>query len=120
MSVRDTVQIGLDGTETLAAAVHLTARQRHALDTIARMQPVASDELGAELCAARGKHPADQRCQWDSKNGREVATALRRKGLVRFRRRSDGWTLTDYRPGDHLPSAEPREGFDDSGFPETY
>ncbi len=113
----DAVQLAIDGSEKRLNG--LTPRQQHALDTIERMQPIASDELGAELCAWRGKHPSDQRCQWCAKNGREVGAALRRKGFVRFRRRSDGWTLTGYRPGDHLPPVQ-RDGFDEDGFPEGY
>lgn len=100
-------QLHLDGSETRLDG--LTPRQRHALDTIARMQPIASDELGAELCAWRGKHPADRRCVWCASGGREVGAALRRKGLVRFRRRADGWTLAGYKIGEHLPSSQTNE-----------
>jgi len=118
--VADAVQLAIDGSEKLLNG--LTPRQQHALDTIAAMQPVASDELGAELCARKGKHPPDQRCHWCSKNGREVGAALRRKGLVRFRKRSNGWTLVGYRPADHLPPVQnaQREGFDEHGLPESF
>jgi hypothetical protein len=74
-------------------AIHLTARQRYALEVIADLQPVTSDELGAHLCSRRGKHTTDRRCEYDAVNGREVARALRRKGLVR-ERRGEGWYST--------------------------
>lgn len=75
----------------------LTARQRFALETVGRYQPIPSDELGAHLCARRGKHAADVRCEWCSRAGREVGAALRKKGLVRMRR-EQGWTLAGYTP----------------------
>lgn len=56
--------------------------------------PIASDEIGAEWCAARGKHSADVRCEWDSQAGKQIGQALRKRGLVLFKR-GEGW----YVPG---------------------
>lgn len=112
------MQLNLDGGFAATPAGRaLTPRQQHALETIAKLQPVASDELGAHLCSWAGKHTIDHRCPWDGPNGRQVGDALKAKGLVRYRRGA-GWTLPDYRPGDHLPSSQNATGPD--GFPEGF
>lgn len=116
------MQLNLDGGFAATPAGRaLTPRQQTALEHIAAHQPVASDELGAHLCSWAGKHTVDHRCPWDGPNGRQVGDALKAKGLVRYRRGA-GWTLPDYKPGDHLPTSQnaTREGFDDRGFPETF
>lgn len=87
-----TEQLGLLPGVPVDPTVKLTARQRFALELIARLQPVPSDELGAYLCERRGKHHHDDRCDWDSQNGRAVGAALRRHGLVRQKRHA-GWVL---------------------------
>lgn len=73
----------------------LTGRQQLALEFVAANQPVSSDELGAAWCEHRGKHSAETRCDWDGKAGREMGSALRKRGLVKFKRDS-GWVLPDY------------------------
>jgi hypothetical protein len=100
--------------------VKLTVRQRYALEIIHDLQPVTSDELGAHLCARRGKHAADTRCQYDTVNGREVARALRAKGLVR-ERRDEGWYIAGSGPvGRTGPGGGP--GYDPAtaAFPEGF
>ena len=90
-------------------AIKLTERQRFALEAIGRLQPISSDELGALLCERRGKHTADERCDWDGSNGRQCAASLRAKGLV-VRKRTVGWTLPEYRPTPAGSSAQNRDG----------
>ena len=70
----------------------LTDRQQHALDylTAAGHTGRTADEVGAELCARRGKHAAGDRCVWCAKAGNEVLRALRRHGKVKQLRNGTG------------------------------
>lgn len=117
------VQLNLDGGFAATPAGRtLTPRQQLALAHIASRQPVATDELGAVLHEHRratgGKgHGRDERCDFCTSEGRQMGEALRRRVLVRYRRGA-GWTLPDYRPGDHLPSSQNATGPD--GFPEGF
>lgn len=107
----------LGGSAPVELGVKLTERQQFALELVGRLQPVESDEVGAHLCERRGKHPSDQRCEWDAQNGRGVLRALRAKGFVQ-QKKGSGWVLAGYRQ----PRApEPvREGLDEHGFPEGF
>jgi hypothetical protein len=85
----------LGGTPTTEP--RLTDRQEFALETIGRLQPISSDELGAHLHAYRqangGRgHDPDTRCDWCTQEGRDMGAALRKKGLV-VQRRMAGWCL---------------------------
>lgn len=110
-------QLGLLGEVEVEAEGRLTERQRSALEVVGRLQPVAADEIGAALCERRGKHPADQRCDWDAQSGREVLRALQRKGLV-TRKRDAGWVLVGYTPP--RETAPPPTGLDEHGFPKDF
>ncbi len=98
-------QLDFTGRPALAPPdTPLTAFQRLALDTIGRLQPIASDELGAHLHEdrqRRGKrgHPADRRCQWCADDGKHMGAALRKKGLVKMRQ-GQGWVLASYLPAE--------------------
>lgn len=71
-------------------APKLTDRQQFALQfvTANRTDGVTADEVGAAWCEQKGKHSADDRCQFDGQSGTEVLKALRTKGLVKYRRRT--------------------------------
>lgn len=75
----------------------LTDRQQRALELITEHQPVASEELGRLLGA---------RERWRKSSGREVARALKARGLVRESRKHHGWTLPDYQPTITRPSLQ--------------
>jgi len=90
---------GLD----LDPSLSLTPRQSFALNLIRERGPLSSEELGAHLCSRNLRHSSEQRCEWDVSNGRGVAEALARKGLVR-RVRGEGWVVADWRA--------PVEGYD--------
>lgn len=75
-------------------SVKVTERQRFALELIGELGPIPSDELGAHMHERRGKHPADQRCEWCGTEGKGIGGELRKKGLVKHRR-EEGW----YVPG---------------------
>lgn len=82
-----TGQLSLDPA---TAAVKLTARQQHALTLIAQLGPIPSSELGAHMHERRGVHGHETRCTFCRAEGKSVADALRKKGLVRIRR-GEGW-----------------------------
>lgn len=73
----------------------LTERQQFVLELVqhAGSEGLAADEVGARLCARRGKHDVDDRCQWCPTSGREVLKALRRRGLVKSRRNGSWYAL---------------------------
>lgn len=100
--------------------VEVTVRQQFVLDALGALpnEGLRADEVGAMLCARRGRHSAGTRCEYDSSNGTGVLKALKKKGLVR-RRRDGSWLA--------LASAESREhGSADASaqgpgdFPEGY
>lgn len=68
----------------------LTPRQARALE-IVQQHPagIHADELGAILHEEHHRHSRDQRCQFDGANGNSILKALRKKGLVRYRRGRD-------------------------------
>lgn len=108
-------QLDIDGGFAHTPAGNLlTARQQHALETIARMQPITSDELGAYLHSYRrahgGKgHAADERCEWCSSEGNDVGQALARRGLVN-RKPTVGWCLPGWKPEADDLSSQNRDG----------
>lgn len=88
----------------------LTDRQALALQYITAHQPCPSDELGALLHhdrQARGGrgHTLDGRCDWCADEGKQMAAALKAKGLI-VRRRGAGWTLPGYTIGQERPSRQ--------------
>lgn len=101
-----TDQLTLTG-ETEGPAISLTARQRYALETIEKLGPIPSDELGAWMHERRGKHDAGVRCQWCGDDGKGIGKELRRKGLVK-QRRGEGWVRVgkpaQAREGEYDPS----------------
>jgi hypothetical protein len=70
---------------------NLTQRQQTALNTItaAGWDGVTTDELGAAVHAAQGKHAADELCAFCGSAGRELGTRLRALGYVQQRRRGE-------------------------------
>lgn len=66
----------------------LTPRQARALElvTATGQAGIHADELGAQLHADYRKHDAQARCRWCGASGMSFLKALRRKGLVRYRR----------------------------------
>lgn len=66
----------------------LTPRQQRALDivTAAGAAGIHADELGAALHAEYKKHSPSARCVWCGSTGQSILVALRKKGLVRYRR----------------------------------
>ncbi len=87
-----------------------TERQQFALDTIRRLQPLATDELGAYLHQYRLEHGgrghgSDERCPYCQGEGREMGEALKRKGLVVYKR-TLGWTLPDWTKPSPLDDSE--------------
>lgn len=65
-----------------------TDRQELVLQAVQRagIDGIDAADAGAILCARRGRHSADDRCQWDGMNGKGVLEELRAKGLVVYRR----------------------------------
>lgn len=89
-------------TEQLAlipAGPKLGERQQFVLALVEQAGPdgVSADEAGAAWCAERGKHPVEERCEFDGKGGNETLRSLRAKGLVRYRKRTPdregGWVV---------------------------
>jgi hypothetical protein len=70
----------------------LTERQQFVLEQLRNFgeDGLSADEVGALLCARRGRHDAGTRCEYDSSNGTGVLKALKKKGLAR-RRRGGTW-----------------------------
>ena len=81
----------------LEPAPALTERQAFAARVIRERGPIRSDDLGAWLCERNLRHSHLQTCPYDGQNGRGVAEALRRKGLVRYRR-GQGWVVEGWAP----------------------
>lgn len=90
----------------------LTERQQFALELVqnAGRDGLGADDVGAQLCARRGKHPADELCEWCGVSGREVLRALRTKGKVKSRRGGSWYALEgvvepepEQRPGHGIP-----------------
>lgn len=83
------------------AVPSLTPRQTRALELVrtAGVDGIHADELGAALHAEYRKHGADRRCRFCGKTGQDILGALKRKGLVRYRRGKGGlagfWQATD-------------------------
>lgn len=86
-------QLALVGPAT-PPDLHLTKRQRFALEFIAR-RPVSSEELGAALHEYRGSHPAQRPCRWCQGEGAGMGSRLREDGLVRFARNLKVWYLVE-------------------------
>lgn len=87
-------QVALFGI-SVPPEVKLTERQWFALETIANLKP-SSEKLGLELHRRRGCTycKGDKACQYASGEGAQVGSRLRELGLVRFRRKGDGfWYL---------------------------
>lgn len=82
-------------TEPMPTAEPLPPRQDTAMRLVIRHQPdgVTADEVGARVHEDRGKHPADQRCEWCGRDGAAVLNALIRKKLVTRRRATGLYTL---------------------------
>lgn len=91
--------------------VKLTERQELALAIVERAHEdgVHTEEVGAELCARRGKHSADDLCQWCGSNGKAVLEELQAKGLVQYRRANrarnipGAWLVVSLAARDELP-----------------
>jgi hypothetical protein len=112
-------------TEQLAlipAGPKLGDRQHFVLELVERAgtDGVSADEAGAAWCAERGKHPVEERCEFDGKTGNDVLRSLRAKGLVRYRKRTPdregGWVAVDASepppaPSGSVPYNEFPEGF---------
>lgn len=80
-------QTALEGTGTpTPPEVRLTARQRRALEAVAERGPISSAELGRAISDREWS-------SFDEASGASVGAALRKKGLVRFSRKADGWLL---------------------------
>ena len=85
----------------IEAEVKLTDRQALALDDVRRAGPdgIDADQIGANWCAEKGIHSADNRCAYDGKSGRQVLESLAAKGLVTYRRSNraksfpGGWVI---------------------------
>jgi hypothetical protein len=109
-------QLTLDG-KTEDPAVKLTERQRFALNLIGQLGPAPSDELGAHMHARRGKHGADQRCEWCAREGKGIGAELLAKNLVK-QRRGEGWVLV----GAIASARESTSGYDPAtaAFPEGF
>jgi hypothetical protein len=74
----------------------LTDRQQFVVELLQRAgrEGLAADEVGANLCERKGKHPAGDRCEWCSKNGLQVLRSLRsRHGKVKSRRNGSWYAL---------------------------
>lgn len=105
-----------------APGPRLTARQAHVLELLhtAGHDGLDADQAGAHLCALKGIHTADTRCQWDARGGRQVLEALAAKGLARYRRANRARSL----PGAWLATnltADTEAARDDFGeFPEGF
>lgn len=72
----------------LPVAPKVTPRQARALElvTAAGSLGIHADELGAHLHAEYGKHRAEARCMFCGQTGQSILVALKKKGLVRYRR----------------------------------
>lgn len=83
----------------------LTERQKFVLELVqhAGAEGHSADEVGAQLCARRGKHDVDDRCQWCPTSGREVLKALRRHGKVKSRRNGSWYALEGQVESEELP-----------------
>lgn len=70
----------------------LTDRQQTVLDALTRagQDGIDTDQAGALLCAHKGIHGPDDRCQYDGRSGKQVLEALAAKGLCRYRRANRG------------------------------
>jgi hypothetical protein len=91
-------QLDLDGGQRILG---LTARQQIALEALERAADgLTADELGAVLHERAGRHYADQRCEWCTSDGRQVARALRTKHLTV--RRKTGYWQSLRKPPDRL------------------
>jgi hypothetical protein len=89
----------------------LTAIQRAAFELV-RSSPggVTADEVGAHRHADRGRHPADQRCDWCTETGTGILRSAKLAPLV-IRRRGGMWQIRDPRDAVHtVPDrSEPTE-----------
>lgn len=111
-----TDQLTLEG-KVEDPAVKISDRQRFALDVITELGPIPNDELGAHMHERRGKHPADQRCQWCAQEGKGIGGELRKKKLVK-QRRAEGWVVV----GAAASTRETGSGYDPAtaAFPEGF
>lgn len=66
----------------------LTDRQQTVLEALQRagQDGLDTDAAGALLCAAKGIHGPNDRCQYDGRSGKQVLEALAAKGHARYRR----------------------------------
>jgi hypothetical protein len=73
----------------------LRERQQFVLELVrnAGRDGLTPDEVGARLCARKGRHGIEERCEWCSANGRDVLTALRKHGKVKSRRSGQWYAL---------------------------
>lgn len=87
--------------------VQLTERQQFVLEQLRNFgeDGLDADEVGALLCARRGRHDAGTRCEYDSSNGTSVLKALKKKGLVRKRGRGGTWLALSTVEGSGASSA---------------
>jgi len=88
--------------ELIPQAPKLTERQARALAVIQDQQPISSERLGQSLGG-----PA----YWYEANGKDVAKALRRKGLVKYSRNAAGWVLPEWKPERKSSQGELPKGF---------
>jgi hypothetical protein len=106
-------QLALAGPAT-PPNLHLTRRQRFALEFIAQ-RPCSSEELGAALHAYRlgegkGGHLIETTCRWCQPEGAAMGARLREFKLVRFARNLKVWYLEENgRPQDADKSAQTDE-----------
>jgi hypothetical protein len=96
----------------------LTPRQRFALAFVKATGIVQADELGAALHEFRMQeggrgHRADTRCRFCSDEGRDMAAALERKGLVK--RGGGGFASVD-----HVEPADDRYDPQTADWPEGF
>ena len=75
----------------------LGPRQQLVYDHIREHGSLTDDEAGALIHESRGKHHRDQRCNWCTREGRQVLASLRGKGLLTRKRGSGLWVLKDRR-----------------------
>lgn len=78
------------------AEKELTEKQQFILDQVTAAGPdgLHTDECGALWCERRGKHSAQDRCEWDGKAW-SVLVALRKRGLVKYRGKLKDWIAFD-------------------------
>lgn len=101
LSARTQQQLALIDTPTVPK---LTVRQQRVLELVRQAGPdgVHADEIGAALHEereGRWQHSRDDRCLYCASTGKEVLGALKKKGLVRYRRARSGmpgyWQAVD-------------------------